>query len=182
MGRRRQDRPDPVPGREFASFRYDRHDAGPEAWPGRVALQAFLQSGLEAVDEEAGRAEAGELERRRGAEHKHRAKRKAFEVEPDRHDVLAEISGADFVPGPLERIEQFVRHEMDLPEVGRLCIAARQVATRKQEEALQAALLAALRVRNGKTVAGGRRIASTPGAPACAAPPPHPETCCGAAV
>jgi hypothetical protein len=118
MGRRRKDRPDPVPGRDFASFRYDRHDAGPEAWPGRAPLQAFLQSGLEAIDEDAGRAEAGEFERRRGAEHNHRAKRKAFGVEPDRRDVLAEISGADFEPGLLERIEQFVRDEMDLPEVG----------------------------------------------------------------
>jgi hypothetical protein len=73
MGKRRKDRPDPVPRRDFASFRYDRHDARPEAWLGRSPLQAILQSGLEAIDEDAGRAEAGELEGRRGAEHQHGA-------------------------------------------------------------------------------------------------------------
>ena len=60
-------RSDPVPGRDLASLRYDRHDAGLEAWPGRAAPQAFLQSGLEAIDQDAGRAEASELERRRSA-------------------------------------------------------------------------------------------------------------------
>lgn len=64
MGKRRKDRPDPVPGRDLASLRYDRHDAGLEAWPRRSALQAILQSGLEAIDEDAGRAEAGKFERR----------------------------------------------------------------------------------------------------------------------
>jgi Calcineurin-like phosphoesterase superfamily domain len=58
MGRRRKDRPDPVPGRDLASLRYHRHDAGLEAWPRRFALQAILQSGPEAIDEDAGRAEA----------------------------------------------------------------------------------------------------------------------------
>jgi uncharacterized protein len=64
MGRRRKDRPDPVPRRDLASLRYDRHDAGLEAWRRRAALQAILQSGLEAIDEDAGRAEAGKFERR----------------------------------------------------------------------------------------------------------------------
>ena len=64
MGRRRKDRPDSIPRRDFASFGYDRHDAGPEAWPGRAALQAVLQSGLEAIDEDSWRAEAGKFERR----------------------------------------------------------------------------------------------------------------------
>jgi hypothetical protein len=55
----RKDRPDPVPRRDFASFRYDRHDASPVVWPGPAALQAILQSELEAIDADAGRAEAG---------------------------------------------------------------------------------------------------------------------------
>ena len=105
MGRRRKDRLDPVPGRDFATFRYDRHDAGPKAWSGRAALQAILQSGLEAIDEDTGRAQTGEFERRRGAEQKHRAQRKAFEVEPDRRDIFAEISGMHFESGSPERIE-----------------------------------------------------------------------------
>jgi hypothetical protein len=107
MGKRRKDRPDPVPRRDFASFRYDRHDAGPEAWTGRAALQAILQFGLEAIDEDAGRAEAGEFERRRSARPKQRAQRQAFEIKPDRRGVLAEISGAHFESGRPERIEQF---------------------------------------------------------------------------
>ena len=104
MGRRRKDRPDPVLRRDVASLGDDRHDADPEAWPGRAAFQAFLQSGLEAIDQDAGRAEAGEFERRRSAELKYRAQRKAFEVEPDRRDVFAEISAfrAAPVPGPAE--------------------------------------------------------------------------------
>src|ERR1700677_5167855 len=90
MGRRRKDRPDPVPRQDVASLGDDRHDAGPEAWPGRAAFQAFLQSGLEAIDQDAGRAESGEFERRRGAELKDRAQRKALEVEPDRRDRAAD--------------------------------------------------------------------------------------------
>lgn len=127
MGRRGKDRPDPVPRRDVASFGNDRHDAGPEAWPGRAAFQAFLQSGLEAIDQDAGRAKAGEFERRRAAKLKYRAQRKAFEVEPDRRDVFAEISGVHFESGRPERIEQFARDEVDLPEVGRLWVPPRQI-------------------------------------------------------
>ena len=105
MGRRRKDRSDPLSRRDNASFDYDRHDAGSEAWAGRAAFQEFPQSGLEAIDQDAGRAESGEFERRRGAELKYRAKRKAFEIEPDRRDVLAEISGMHFKSGRPERIE-----------------------------------------------------------------------------
>ena len=105
MGRRRKDRPDPVPWRDVASFGDDRHDAGSEAWTGRATLEAILQSGLDAVDEDAGRAESGEFERRRGAEHKQGAQRKALEVEPDRRDVVAEISGMYFESGRPEGIE-----------------------------------------------------------------------------
>jgi hypothetical protein len=61
MGRRRKDRPDTVPRRHFAAFRYDRHDAGPETRSVRAALQSILQSGLEAINEDTGRAQAGEL-------------------------------------------------------------------------------------------------------------------------
>jgi hypothetical protein len=59
MGQRRKDRPDPVPWRDFASFGDDRHDAGSEAWAGRATLEAILQSGLEAVNEDARRACGG---------------------------------------------------------------------------------------------------------------------------
>jgi hypothetical protein len=76
MGRRRKDRPDPVPTRHCSAFRYDRHDAGPEAWSVRATMQPILQSGLEAVDEDTGRAQAGELEGRRGAKPEHRSQRK----------------------------------------------------------------------------------------------------------
>jgi hypothetical protein len=127
------------PGQTSPAFRYDRHDAGPEAWPGRAALQAVLQSGPEAIDEDAGRAEASEFKRRRGAEPKHRAQREACEVEPDRRDVLAEISGADFESGPLERSEQFARDEVDLPEVRRLRIAASQVSVPHVSSAMRIA-------------------------------------------
>ena len=99
MGRRRKDGPDPVPRRDVASIGDDRHDAGSEAWPGRAALQAIFQSGLEAIDQDAGRAEPGEFERRRGSEMKHRAQRKALEVEPERRDIFAEISGVHFESG-----------------------------------------------------------------------------------
>jgi hypothetical protein len=64
MGRRTKDRPNPVPGRDLASLRYNRQDAGLKAWPRRSALQAILQSGVDAIDEDAGRAEARKFERR----------------------------------------------------------------------------------------------------------------------
>ena len=139
MGRRGKDRPDPVPRRDFASFRHDRHDAGPEAWPGRAAFQAFLQSGLEAIDEDARRAEAGEFERRRSAKPKQRAQRQAFEIKPDRRDVLAEIAGSDFESGYLERSEQLARNEVDLPEVLRPRIAARQISVPHVSSAMRIA-------------------------------------------
>jgi hypothetical protein len=71
----------------------------------RAALQSILQSGLEAINEDTGRAQAGELEGRRGAKPEHRSQRKAFEIQADRRDVLAEISGADVEAGPPERVE-----------------------------------------------------------------------------
>ena len=49
MGRRRKDRPDPVSRRDFASLRYDRHDAGREAWPRQSAMQVILQSGHQRI-------------------------------------------------------------------------------------------------------------------------------------
>jgi hypothetical protein len=105
MGRRRKEGPDAVPRRHFASSRNDRHDAGPKARSGRAALQPILQSGLEAINEDAGRAQAGELEGRPGAKPEHCTQRETFEIEPDRRDVLAEISGADVEAGLPERIE-----------------------------------------------------------------------------
>jgi hypothetical protein len=56
------------------------------------------RSGLEAINEDAGRAQAGELEGRRGAKPEHGPQWEAFEIEPDRRDVLAEISGATSKP------------------------------------------------------------------------------------
>ena len=105
MRRRRKDRSDPLSRRDNASFDYDRHDAGSEARASRAPFQTFPQSGLEAIDQDAGRAESGEFERRRGAEHKQGAQRKALEVEPDRRDVVAEISGMYFKSGRPEGIE-----------------------------------------------------------------------------
>jgi hypothetical protein len=71
---------------------------------------------------------AGELEGRRGAKPEHRSQRKAFEIQADRRNILAEISRADVEARRPERVEQFVRDEMDLAEVGRFRIAARQVS------------------------------------------------------
>jgi len=140
MGRRRKDSPNPVPKRDVASFGDDRHHAGPEAWPGPAALQAIFQSGLEAIDQDAGRAEPGEFERRRGAEMKHRAQRKALEVEPERRDIFAEISGVHFASGSPERIEQFARNEVHLPEVGCLWIPSRQVTVPHKRSVMRVTL------------------------------------------
>ena len=86
------------------------------------ALQSILQSGLKAIDEDAGRAQAGKLEGCRGAKPEHCSQRKAFEIEADRRDVLAEISAADVEAGRPERIEQFARDEVHLAKIGRLRI------------------------------------------------------------
>jgi len=54
--------------------------------------------------------------------------RKTFKVEPDRRDVLAEISGIHFESGRPEHIEQFARDEVDLPQVWRPRLSARQIS------------------------------------------------------
>ena len=127
----------PISRRDLASFGDDRHDAGSEAWPGRAAIQAFHQSGLEAIDKDAGRAEAGEFERRRSADLKYRAQRKAFEVEADRRDVFTEISGVHFESGRPERIEQFARDEVHLPEVGCLWIPPGEVTVSHERSVMR---------------------------------------------
>jgi hypothetical protein len=92
MRTRRKDRPDPVPGRYHAALRHDRHYAGLEARSGGSAEQPRLQSGLEKIDQDAGRAQARELEGRRAAQPEHRAQWQVFEIEPSGRDVLAEVS------------------------------------------------------------------------------------------
>jgi hypothetical protein len=105
MGRRRKDRSDPVPGETSPSLVTIAMTPALKRGVAAPLFQAFLQSGLEAIDQDAGRAKAGEFESRRGAELKDCAQRKAFEVEPDRRDVFAEVSGVHFESGRPERIE-----------------------------------------------------------------------------
>lgn len=151
MGRRWKHRPDSVSGRHFAAFRYDRHDAGSEAWSLRSALQSILQARLEAVDEDAGRTQAGKLQGRRSAKPEHSSQRKALEIEADGRDVLAEISGADVEARHPERAEQFARDEVDLAEIGRLRIAARQISVLHERSRMRIPLDAmAARQSDGK--------------------------------
>jgi hypothetical protein len=66
---------------------------------------------------DARRAKAGESDICRIADPKYRIQRKVFEIEANRGDVLAEISGLYFVAGRPQYIEQFDRDQVDLPKV-----------------------------------------------------------------
>lgn len=95
-----------VANRNLAAGGDDGHDAGPERQRGRVVDQARLQSGLKAVDQDAGGPKACQANDSRRADPKRRIERQVFQVEAHRRDVLAELTGGDLaVLGP-ERVEQ----------------------------------------------------------------------------
>lgn len=83
MRARWKDCPDPVPRGDDAALQHDCHHPGLETRSCRSAEQRTLQAGLEAIDQDAGRAQACKLDGRRVAQPEHSPKRKAFKVESD---------------------------------------------------------------------------------------------------
>ena len=136
----RKDDPDRIAGIDIASVQYDRHHAASENCPRRAFAQSILQTWLETIDEDARRAKPGESDIRRVADPKHRIQRKLLEIEANRGDVLAEISGLYFVAGRPQYVEQFDRHQVDLPEVRRPRIATRQVPVPDKTSVMRVAL------------------------------------------
>ena len=82
----------------------------------------------EAVDEDAGSPEAGQLYDRRGSELDKRAERHPFEVQAGGADVLAEVAGADLEASFNKRCEELAREQVHLSEIGQTRPAAGQIA------------------------------------------------------
>jgi hypothetical protein len=125
---------------DIASVQYDRHHAASENCPRLAFAQSIFQTSLETIDEDARRAKAGESDICRIGDPKHRIQRKLFEIEANRGDVLAEISGLYFEVGRPQYIEQFDRDQVDLPKVRRLRIATRQVPVPDKPSIMRVAL------------------------------------------
>jgi hypothetical protein len=83
---------------------------------------------LEAVDEDTGRPEAGQLYDRRATELDERPERHPLEVQASSGDVLAELSGAHVEAGFSESYEQLAGNEVDLSEIGKPGLAAGETA------------------------------------------------------
>ncbi|MDA9426004.1 hypothetical protein [Bradyrhizobium genomosp. I (2014)] len=87
-----------------------------------------FQSGPEAIDEDPGRPEPGQLDHGRRPELDQGPERHPFEVQSAGSDVLAELAGANLEASFEEGREEFGRDQVDLPEIGQAGTAACQIA------------------------------------------------------
>ncbi|MGY3427464.1 hypothetical protein ACVWZW_007968 [Bradyrhizobium sp. F1.13.4] len=77
-----------------------------------------FQAGLEAVDEDTGRPEAGQLHDRSGSKLDEGPERHPLEVQAGSGDVLAELSRSHFKARVREGGEELGRDQVNLPEIG----------------------------------------------------------------
>ncbi|QOG19154.1 hypothetical protein FOM02_19180 [Bradyrhizobium sp. SEMIA] len=82
----------------------------------------------EAVNEHAGRPEAGQLYNRGASQLDESAERHPLEVQADGADVLAEVAGADREASFQERCEEFGRDQVDLSEIGQPRVAPGKIS------------------------------------------------------
>ncbi|MCC8976024.1 hypothetical protein H8B01_37620, partial [Bradyrhizobium sp. Cham227] len=87
-----------------------------------------LEAGSEAVDEDAGRPEARQLDNSGQPELDQGPERHPFKVQSGGGDVLAEVAGANLEASFEERREEFEWDQVDLPEIGQTGLAACQIA------------------------------------------------------
>jgi hypothetical protein len=87
-----------------------------------------LEASSKAVDKDAGRPEARQLDDRGWPELNQGPKRHSFEVQSSGGDVLAEVAGADLEASFEERREEFGWDQVDLPKIGQARPAACQIA------------------------------------------------------
>ncbi|MGL9622338.1 hypothetical protein QRQ56_30590 [Bradyrhizobium sp. U531] len=78
----------------------------------------MLKAALEAVDQNARRPEARQLDDRGRPEFDQRPERHPFGAQAGRGDVLAEVAGADREASFQKRREELARVQVDLPEIG----------------------------------------------------------------
>jgi hypothetical protein len=90
-----------------------------------LGKQPFLQAGLEAVDEDAWRAQARQPDHCRGSDPEFGIQRQLFEIEFRRRYVFAKFAGAHLVTGGMQGLEQFRRDKVDLAQIRRPRISAR---------------------------------------------------------
>ncbi|WP_225112041.1 hypothetical protein, partial [Bradyrhizobium sp. NBAIM32] len=91
---------------------------------------APLNARPEAVDQDTGRAEAGQLDDGCGPEFDQRPERHPFEVRARIGDVLAELSGSDLETSLREGCEELEWDQVDLPQVGKPGSAPGEIACR----------------------------------------------------
>ncbi|MCA1393384.1 hypothetical protein I6F20_30580 [Bradyrhizobium sp. IC3123] len=86
-----------------------------------------LETGSEAVDQDAGRPEARQLDDRGRPELDQGPERHPFEIQSGGGDVLAEVASANFEANFEERREEFGWDQVDLPKIGQKGPAACQI-------------------------------------------------------
>ena len=94
------------------------------------------EAGSEAVDEDAGRPEARQLDNRGRPELDQGPERHPFEVQSGGGDVLAEVAGANLESSFEERRKEFGWDQVDLPEFGQAGPAACQIAVADERAAM----------------------------------------------
>src|ERR1700688_5116930 len=73
----------------------------------------------------------GEPNVRRSADVELCVERQRLEIEPRRRDVFAEVAGTNVVAGVSQCIEQFAQHEVDVPQVRRPRVSAREMSAQR---------------------------------------------------
>jgi hypothetical protein len=77
-----------------------------------------LQAGPEAVDEDTGCPETGQLDDCRGTQLDEAAERHPLQIEASRCDVLTHVPGCDLEAGFPKECKELGRDQVDLPEIG----------------------------------------------------------------
>ena len=86
----------------------------------------------EAVDEEAGRPEPGQLYDHRRSEFDKGPERHLLEVQAGSGDVLAKVAGVDLKAGFEEGSEELGRNQVDLSEIGQVGLGTGEIAMRDE--------------------------------------------------
>jgi hypothetical protein len=99
-------------------------------WWARFRRREHLsfQAGLEAVDEDARRPEAGQFYDCRGSEFDHRSERHPLEVETGSGDVFAKLSWSNREATRREGCEELGWDQVNLPQIGKPRLATSEIA------------------------------------------------------
>jgi hypothetical protein len=107
---------DGVAGRDRTACQYYRHDGAlHDRKTTTLRRHGAPQIFLKALDLDAGRTKAGNLDARAGSKLQDRAGIEPGQMNMPRRDVLAEVSGREAKSERVELKDEFLFHEMDLP-------------------------------------------------------------------